>query len=455
MKKRVPGLRDFVVKTVLMLAALSVSNLTLQASKEMDALLKVLVKRNVITEEDVIAIKSEVAAMVAKEAADTQATKPLAVASPHPGASGVTPAQENRIHIADTVDSLELYANARFRYHNQGLESTSGKSTHRSRPRYRLKFGAVTQFKDSPFLLGAQLETATSNDSNNADFGGFWDKKGGGINVGRLYFNYKIDDNTRVTFGKHGGIYTLPNMLWDGDLNPEGISETWKIGDVTFNAGQYLIDNENESRATPGDPKVDDDFMLMIQAILKSGDLTVSPIYMTSTSGQSTYPESGSFSGGNSQQYFRHFDLAVLPFEYKVSTGKIFGAIGKNFESKSLQSDPASPFHDSLMSGKDRGSLANLGYQHGSAKKEGQSQWSLEYRYIEGAAYSPNLSDSDWSQGLLNQAGFAFNYKYKITDFFEISGSYLEGSAIDATYSSPAANISESEILLIDAILSF
>lgn len=54
MKKRVPGFRGFAVKTVLMLAALSVTTLSLRASIEMDALLEVLIKRTVSSQDYVL-----------------------------------------------------------------------------------------------------------------------------------------------------------------------------------------------------------------------------------------------------------------------------------------------------------------------------------------------------------------------------------------------------------------
>jgi len=75
MKKRVPGFRVFAVKTVLMLAALSVSTLTLRASKEMDALSEVLVKHDVPSEGSVIVIKSGVTSMVAEESAHVAGTE--------------------------------------------------------------------------------------------------------------------------------------------------------------------------------------------------------------------------------------------------------------------------------------------------------------------------------------------------------------------------------------------
>ena len=369
MKKPVPNLRVLAVQTVFVLAALLVSPFTLQASKEMDALLKVLLLRNIITQEDVDAIKAEAAAIVEEEAkeAERQPAQPEVVEVPAPAAS------ESPIQISDKVESVNLYANARIRYHHQELTfheallpANAKQVQRRTRPLYRLKLGSVTQFKDSPLSFGAQLETATTNDSTNADFGGFWDKLGGGINVGRLYLNYQVDDDFLVTVGKHQGIYKLPNMLWGGDMNPEGISETWTMGPAVIHAGQYLIDNENESKATLYDGDVGDDYMFILQAVLSLGDLTVAPLFMTSIGdGQSIYPERGSFSGVNSLPYFRNFDVGLLIWDYDMGPGKIFGALGRNFENKSLQNNPASPFYDATRSGDDRGNLAQLGYQHG------------------------------------------------------------------------------------------
>ncbi|MBC9888626.1 MAG: hypothetical protein F7B06_01990 [Opitutae bacterium] len=459
MKKPVPNLRVLAVQTVFVLAALLVSPFTLQASKEMDALLKVLLLRNIITQEDVDAIKAEAAAIVEEEAkeAERQPAQPEVVEVPAPAAP------ESPIQISDKVESVNLYANARIRYHHQELTfheallpANAKQVQRRTRPLYRLKLGSVTQFKDSPLSFGAQLETATTNDSTNADFGGFWDKLGGGINVGRLYLNYQVDDDFLVTVGKHQGIYKLPNMLWGGDMNPEGISETWTMGPAVIHAGQYLIDNENESKATLYDGDVGDDYMFILQAVLSLGDLTVAPLFMTSIGdGQSIYPERGSFSGVNSLPYFRNFDVGLLIWDYDMGPGKIFGALGRNFENKSLQNNPASPFYDATRSGEDRGNLAQLGYQHGAARLKGQSQWSVEYRYIEGAAYSPNLTDPDWSRGMLNQSGLILNYKYQLTDFLQFGATFMEGSVIDEAYYSRASGITESDLILLDAMLSF
>ena len=454
MNKLFLSFRVSAITTSFALISIFFSPLAVEASEEMDALLKVLLQRNIISQEDVDAIKAEAAAIVAQEEPAPPAPVAPAPVAP-PSAPAAPPEPVNIIKISDKVDSLNLYGNARFRYHHQDVVSSAGVHTYRTRPLYRVKLGSVAKFADSPVTLGLQLETATTNDSTNTDFGGFWDKQGGGMNVGRFYVNYDVDDDTRIIVGKHGGIYSIPGMLWAADLNPEGISEIWNVGPVNFRAGQYIIDNENESKTTSGDPAVGDDYLFMAQAILKMGKLTASPVFMTTSGGQSTHPEKGRFSGVNSIQYFKHFDLGLLPFELNLGPGKIFGTLGRNFENKSLQNDKASPFYDVTRSGKDRGNLALIGYQHGAATSKGKSQWSLEYRYIEGAAYNPNLSDPDWSRGMVNQAGFVFNYKYKLTDFLDLGLLFLEGSAIDNSFSAPAANFSESEILILDAMFSF
>jgi hypothetical protein len=363
------------------------------------------------------------------------------------------------VPMPSALSGLQLYGNARFRYHYENRESRSGENNDRSRWRYRLRLGSIYSFKESPFSLGVQFETATSNDSNNTNFGGFFDKSGGGINVGRIYLAYKGED-WRITFGKHESPFYLPKMLWDGDLNVEGLSESTTLGNWTFTAGQYIIDEENESREMVGGPSVADDALLMAQAAWSNGEgLKFAPIFMATTGGTSNFSESGTFAGANSVRYFHDFVVAAVPFEYGFKTDngashKIYGAWGTNFKGDELINDPDSPFFDGAgQSSKNQ--FANLGYQFGSAKKAGQKQWSAEYRFMEAAGYTPNLSDSDWAGGEVNQAGYVINYKQMFTDFFGLSVTYFAGDSIDDDYLASPGNLGNTQVLLVDGEIKF
>ena len=438
----------FILSGVMMLAAPIVN----AQNDSTDVLIQVLLRKGILSESEASEIRQEV--MVVAEAQKAEIVD-AAVAQVER-----TYASIPSVPIPGKLSNVMLTGNARFRYHYENAESRSGENNDRSRWRYRIRLGSIYQFKESPYSLGVQLETATSNDSNNANFGGFFDKSGSGMSVGRMYLNYKGDD-LNITFGKHASPFYMPKMLWDGDLNIEGLSESISRGAWTFTAGQYIIDEENESKETEGGQSVTDDALLMAQAKWTNGEgLVLAPVLMATTGGNSNFSESGTFSGANSVRYFHDFAVVGMPFEYGFKSGdgqkhKIFGAWGANLKGDELVNDPDSPFFGGSIGQSSKNQFANLGYQMGSAKKAGERQWSAEYRFIEAGAYSPNLSDSDWAKGQVNQAGYVINYKQMFTDFFNLSVTYLVGDSIDDDYLAPPGNKGNTQVLLIDGVVSF
>lgn len=420
-----------------------------------DILIQVLLRKGILTDSEASEIRQEVTAVAEAQNAEIIETAVAEVKSAYSGSSSV-----GSVPLPSKLSNTTLTGNARFRYHYENAESRSGENNNRSRWRYRIRLGSIYQFRASPFSLGVQLETATSNDSNNANFGGFFDKAGGGVNVGRMYLNYKGED-WNVTFGKHASPYCLPKMLWDGDLNIEGLSESISRGNWKFVLGQYIIDEENESKEVPGGQSVTDDALLMAQAQWTNNEgLVIAPIAMASTGGSSNFSESGTFSGANSVPYFHDFAVVGVPFEYGFSAGngrkhKIFGAWGVNLKGDELVNDPDSPFFGGTVGQSSKNQFANFGYQIGSAKKAGEDQWSAEYRFMEAGGYTPNLPDSDWAKGQVNQAGYVINYKRMFTDFFNLSVTYLVGDSIDDDYLAPPGSKGNTQVLLVDGVVAF
>jgi hypothetical protein len=328
--------------TFLLTGALFLGAPIIQAQDDTtDILIQVLLRKGILSESEASEIRQEVSVVAEARKAQIVDAAVAQVESSYASAPSVP--------MPSKLSNLTLSGNARFRYHYENIESRSGENNDRSRWRYRIRLGSIYQFKESPYSLGVQLETATSNDSNNANFGGFFDKSGGGTYVGRMYLNYKGED-WNITFGKHASPYYLPKMLWDGDLNIEGISESTTRGAWTFTAGQYIIDEENESKAVVGGQSVTDDALLMAQAKWTNGEgLVVAPIVMATTGGNSNFSESGTFSGANSVRYFHDFAVVGLPIEYGFKTGngqkhKLFGVWGTNLKGDELVNDPDSPF---------------------------------------------------------------------------------------------------------------
>lgn len=341
------------------------------------------------------------------------------------------------------LEKLKLYSDARFRYQ---AEEVNGADT-RSRFRYRLRAGADADFKDSGFSMGARLETSDANDSTNNTFGGFFSKVGDELFVGLAYLGWEGDD-VEISLGKHKHPFVIDSAFWDSDINPEGISETFKVGDVSYNFGQYIISDEREDRSGSDS----DAFMFVGQASFELGGATISPMFIMTTGDRSSVPEvSGAFSGENSETYLDDFFVVQVPVTMKVGDGKIYGTVGIN-----LDANPGtSTYGGTAWTGGDEDLFFNLGYKYGSAKKPGTWEASVEYRYIEGAAYSPNLSDSDFAKNSTNHAGFIIKYAYAVTDFFTIGGAYMDSDRIDDAFGGSAVANRDVKLLQIDAAIKF
>jgi len=241
------------LKLIAFVAALS---LTAGASRAQDsALLDLLVKKKVITEQEADQTKAE----LAQEYAATPAGK---------------------LSLSTPVQQIRLYGDARMRYEyregNAFLPNTQGASdtANADRVRYRLRLGADVTLTDDWFL-GIRLETSNSGRSTNvtesqgqtntAPFGKantvtttvvtgetatLVTNKAGTVTgvkltpttatavtsvnfgntifVGQLYMRYKLFPFLTVEAGKMPNPFITTPMVWDPDINPEGFAEQFK-----------------------------------------------------------------------------------------------------------------------------------------------------------------------------------------------------------------------------------
>ena len=136
----------------------------------------------------------------------------------------------------------------------------------RERERYRLRIGLRGTSADDWFF-GVRLETSQSKRSTNVTFGddtsttsgrpplqGPFAKNSDGINVGQAYLGYKGFRDITLTVGKMPNPLVTTLMVWDADINPEGMAEQWKHT-FNFNFGGGLAQAEQsytkDSKASP------------------------------------------------------------------------------------------------------------------------------------------------------------------------------------------------------------
>lgn len=136
--------------------------------------------------------------------------------------------------LSTPITELELYGDARVRYEIRQGQTDSQDTLQRNLPRYRLRLGLRGILADDWFF-GVRLETGTNPRSANVTFGddtgggnGPFAKNSDGIFVGQAYLGYKGFKDITLTVGKMPNPMVSTLMVWDPDINPEGLAEQWK-----------------------------------------------------------------------------------------------------------------------------------------------------------------------------------------------------------------------------------
>ena len=201
--------KTFVLIT--MAASLIAGALTARA-QDAGALLDLLVKKRLITDQEAEEVRGE----LTKDAAATSTGK---------------------LKLSTPITEIELYGDVRVRYESRqgetGAPSTldpSNDTLKRSRERYRLRLGLRGTLADDWFF-GIRLETSQNARSTNVTFGddaGPFGKASDGMNVGQAYLGYSGFRDIRLTVGKMPNPLVTTLMVWDEDINPEGMAEQWK-----------------------------------------------------------------------------------------------------------------------------------------------------------------------------------------------------------------------------------
>ena len=196
---------------------------TASRGQDAGALLDLLVRKRLITDQEAEEVRTE----LVKESASTAAGK---------------------WKLSTPITEIELYGDVRLRYeyrggrlpdHYQFGQDNQNDWYERHRERYRLRVGLRGTLADDWFF-GLRLETNTDPRSTNVTFGadspGPFSKGDDGIFVGQAYFGYTGFPDFKFTGGRMPQPLITTSMLWDDDINPEGLAEQWKHT-FTFNFG--------------------------------------------------------------------------------------------------------------------------------------------------------------------------------------------------------------------------
>ena len=237
-------------------------------AQDASALLDLLVKKKIVTEKEAQSLRADLAKRSSASKSGTPPTTAASIATINSG---------DKWKLSTPLTEIELYGDARVRFESRsgetGAPSTldpSHDTLQRNRERYRLRLGLRGTLIDDWFF-GVRLETSQNPRSTNVTFGddtsttsagggGPFAKGSDGINVGQAYLGYKGLKDFTFIVGKMPNPFVTTLMVWDADINPEGLAEQWKhtlnlSGGASASADSDSKDGKNVAtvaQSTPG-----------------------------------------------------------------------------------------------------------------------------------------------------------------------------------------------------------
>lgn len=423
-------------------------------AQESGALLDLLVRKKVINDQEAEDVRSE----LAKEAAATTAGK---------------------LNLSSSITELKFSGDLRMRYQYDNrdpqvftplagdTDSRTPNGDQRSRWRYRLRLNADIKLGPQ-FFGGVQLVTGQAADSDNQTFGesgagsGFSDYN---IYISRAFIGYNATDWATVIFGKQANPFYTTDMVWDTDVNPQGLVEVIRFDKMNFggssvggyskdggvaapeiveerpwqlalNLGQLIYQDNNEYNQ---DNDASTDAYMFVGQLVgtykfnSNTSVTFAPgVMFYNAADLSGFINENSFSDATGVSgETRKLTILTAPGDVSFKLGslptKFYWDFAYNTQGKGRAEDIYRMFSpDGASKHQSEDDFAYLvGLQFGGGKKQGEWTARVDYRQTGIASIDPNLNDSDFALGELNTRGFKTGFFYNFTDFFNAGVSYM------------------------------
>jgi cell division protein FtsB len=505
-----------------------IQSLEAETSSESERLQKLeraveqLEQRNAELEKEVSSLKKQTAS-----AAAVPAEGPTRTQTTYDGKTYVeksVPAEKtstDKWKLSTPITELELFGDVRLRYEYRGGQTdddsplakpANGVAGHddwqeRERERYRLRLGLRGTLADDWFF-GVRLETSQNPRSTNVTFGddtstssagggGPFAKGSDGINVGQAYLGYRGFHDITLTGGKMPNPLVSTWMVWDPDINPEGLAEQWKhsfsIGsggaapqsyskdtktvatappaasflkiDVFATFGQFIYDDANPEnplgpRSTTTQPRSNghqfipntDAFLLAWQVgakftFPKTLYAQVAPTVYNYTGNGDTF--NIHFQGGdpnltNSASMAQNQTgiNSLLVFDMPMEVGWKLGQLPMRFFADfavNLDGDDRALAAGHPDKGDQRYAY-QVGVGVGQLKAKHDWQVDVYWQHSEQYSLDPNLIDNDIFDARLNMEGVGARAGYALSNAVSFNLSYLYGWRIDNSLGTGGAN---------------
>lgn len=305
------------------------------------------------------------------------------------------------------VDRVSFYAHLRLRYEN--IHEEGRPEANRNRERGLARFGVKAEVHENVRVV---FGLATGGDNpvsrNVSGDGGFTTKE---IGIEFFHADWEATDSLNVYAGKmKNPLFRAGNvpLIWDSDLNPEGVAASYSSGMFFGTLAGFSVEERGGE---------DDSLLYVAQAgvefdVGEISKLTAGLGYFeyTNTIGNEPFfdgESNGNTVDANGNLVFDYRNTeAFAQFDTKIGNWplQLYGHFTVNNEVD--REDTAFAFGASI----------------GSAKKQGNMQFSWIYQDIEADSVIGTFNDSDFGGGGTDSSGHRFKGKYMLTDDINIAG---------------------------------
>lgn len=409
------------LKWLALLGGVALGAASMAVAQDSGALIDALVKKGILTDQEAEDIRVDL-------------TKEFAATSP------------GKINLSSSLKELKISGDARVRYEYRSGEAgvavpsatpgatvPLGNQQERNRFRYRLRLGLDGKYGDG-FFFGTRIEPLGNNRSTNVTAGngvaanGPFNKEDS-LAIGRAFVGYKVDDFT-FTAGRMANPLVTTSMVWDDDLNPEGLAEQWshEAGKVTWfaNLGQFVYEGSGTTNPINVGASRQNTYLWAFQGGAKakvSDSVTVqaAPALYTYSGNATGLTALNATNNANTLQT-RGLQVVDIPIEVAFKLGglpaKVYGDYAMNLNADQR----ARAAGLSAFDGED--SAYQIGFGLGASKVKGDWEARVFYQATEAFALDSNLVDSDLFDGRTNMEGWWFTYNYVITDGVSVKFTY-------------------------------
>ena len=333
--------------------------------------------------------------------------------------------------LLETLQRISWFGDMRLRY--EIVDRASDNSTANDadghldtdRARIRFRFGARAHvYEDLDFVFRLSTGGDTASTSGNTTLDGTFGNEAISLNL--AYGSWEFMNGLIVQGGKVKNPFMKSEVVWDNDVNPEGLSQIYqkKSGDSTlqFVAGQYIVEETDRKNNIDSDDVILLAWQAQLHQKTKAGKFKFAVAWYDyhhlTDQGSAITKQLGSGDGQRNSQVtgtdVNTTNMQTLDFMADWSS-PIGSKHGNLFYEYAVNTSADAPAGNNTIA-QDLDTAWQLGFKFGDKRVKKAGQWQIKtlYRVVQQDAVFYALTDSSFHQGGTNAKGIELGAKYAI-----------------------------------------